>query len=306
MIKNEDPEMKCFFLGLLFLARLVFGVQPASGQKPITLGIFTDNQYCNCAVTGVRNYPASLEKLDSVVRFFNASGVDAIFHLGDIIDHDFASYDSVIPRYRKSAIPVNFVMGNHDYAVKARYKTKVLPVLGMAAPYYARAIGNWKFVVLNGDDLSFLAPQDKARRKERNALLTGMISGLRSNFLPWNGGISMVQMNWLEGELEDAQKTGMNVIVLCHFPIYPKSGYNLWNDQEVLALLKNYPCVKAYFNGHYHPGNYGMESGIHFINFHGMVNTMETAYALVTLTSDSILVHGFGREPNRRLKIKKK
>ncbi len=296
--------MNNFFSILFQLACLFFLVEPAFGQKTITIGIFTDNQYCNCPVTGVRNYPASLEKLDSVIRFFNTSDVDAIFHLGDVIDHDFANYDSVIPRYRKSAIPVNFVMGNHDYAVKASQKSKVLPMLGITDLFYTRAIGNWKFIVLNGDDLSFLAPQDKKRKQERNALLTGLISGLRNNFLPWNGGISMAQMNWFERELQEAQKTGMNVIVLCHFPVYPKSSYNLWNDLELLAILRQYPCVKAYFNGHYHPGNYGVDNGVHYINFRGMVNTVETAYALVTITSDSILIHGFGREPDRRLKIK--
>jgi hypothetical protein len=67
--------------------------------------------------------------------------------------------------------------------------------------------------------------------------------------------------------------------------------------------MTRYSCVKAYFNGHHHPGNYGFYQGIHFVNFKGMVNTPESAYALVSLTADSILIKGYGREPDRRLKI---
>ncbi|MCK9420976.1 MAG: metallophosphoesterase [Bacteroidales bacterium] len=273
------------------------------GQKTITIGIFTDNQYCNCAVTGVRNYPASLAKLDSVIRFFNNSKVDAIFHLGDMIDNNFSSYDSVIPCYRKSAIPVNFVLGNHDYAVRENQKEKILPLLGLSSGYYQKIVGNWEFIVLNGDDLSFFGPQDKIQKQEINSLLTELMSGLRKNFMPWNGGISQFQMNWFKAQLREAQQAGRNVIVICHFPVYPLSSYNLWNDRELISLLTRYSCIKAYFNGHYHPGNYGFYKGIHFVNFSGMVNTTESAYALVTLTSDSILIKGFGREPDRRLKI---
>ncbi|MEI7980239.1 MAG: metallophosphoesterase [Bacteroidota bacterium] len=276
---------------------------PALGQKSITIGIFTDNQYCNCEVVGVRNYPASLAKLDSAIRYFNRLKVDAVFHLGDMIDNDFSSYDSVMPRYRKSAIPVNFVLGNHDYAVRQDQKEKVLPMLGLATGYYTRMIGDWKLIVLNGDDLSLFGPQDKIQKQERNDLLTNLVSGLRKNFMPWNGGLSDTQMKWFETQLQEAEKGNEKVIVLCHFPVYPLSGYNLWNNREVLALLTKYSCVKAYFNGHYHSGNYGFYEGIHFVNFKGMVNTEETAFALVTLASDSILIKGFGREPDRRLKI---
>jgi manganese-dependent ADP-ribose/CDP-alcohol diphosphatase len=293
------PILFILFSGLFFIFPSSFG------QRTITLGIFTDNQYCNCEVTGVRNYPASLAKLDSVIRFFNTSKVDAIFHLGDMIDHDFSSYDSVIPRYRKSAIPVNFLLGNHDYAVREDYKEKVLPMLGLINGYYTKVIGNWEFIVLNGDDLSLLGPENKIQKQERNSLLTDLMSGLRNNFMPWNGGISQVQMDWLETKLREAQQSGRNVIVLCHFLVYPASSYNLWNNRELISLMLRYSCVKAYFNGHYHPGNYGFYKGIHFVNFRGMVNTTETAYALVNLTADSILIKGFGREPDRRLKIEK-
>jgi hypothetical protein len=72
-----------------------------------------------------------------------------------------------------------------------------------------------------------------------------------------------------------------------------------------LELIDRYPCVKAYFNGHYHAGGYTEINGIHMVNFHGMVDTRQDAFAVVTLTSDSILIRGFGREPDRKLRIRK-
>ncbi|MEI7500256.1 MAG: metallophosphoesterase [Bacteroidota bacterium] len=297
--------MKNVFFSLSISIPVMFAVLSATfGQKPITIGIFTDNQYCNCEVTGVRNYPASLAKLDSVIRFFNTLKVDAIFHLGDMIDHDFSSFDSVIPRYKKSVIPVNFVLGNHDFAVRSDLRKEVIPMLGLTTGYYTKIVGNWEFIILNGDDLSLLAPQDAAQKQERNYLLSDLMSGMRNNFMPWNGGVSQSQMNWLDTELLEAQGSGRNVIVLCHFLVYPPNSYNLWNNRQLISLLTRYSCVKAYFNGHHHPGNYGFYQGIHYVNFKGMVNTLESAYALVTLTSDSIIINGFGRETDRRLKFR--
>ncbi|MCK9218960.1 MAG: metallophosphoesterase [Bacteroidales bacterium] len=299
---TNDFEMKYTLSFLSFLlAELFFLNIHTFGQNPVTLGIFTDNQYCNCEVTGIRDYPASLAKLDSVIRFFNTSKVDAIFHLGDMIDHDFTSYDSVIPRYCKSSIPVNFVLGNHDFSVRKKLRKKILPMLGLSTGFYSKIIGNWEFIILNGDDLSLMCPQKKSQKQERDALLAELVSSMRKNFMPWNGGISQSQMNWLDQQLQEAQCKGRNVIVLCHFPVYPYNAYNLWNDRELIVLLTRYSCVKAYFNGHHHSGNYGFYKGIHFVNFKGMVNTPESAYAMITLTSDSIIIKGFGREPDRRL-----
>jgi len=36
-----------------------------------------------------------------------------------------------------------------------------------------------------------------------------------------------------------------------------------------------------------------------------MVNTRQNAFAVVTLTADSILIKGYGREPDRRFGIRK-
>jgi manganese-dependent ADP-ribose/CDP-alcohol diphosphatase len=273
-------------------------------QEPVVVGILSDCQYCDCDRSGERYYTLSLQKLDSCVADFNTRLLAAIFHLGDMIDHRFGNYDSVLPRFMKFNAPLYLVLGNHDYMIKAEYKPGLLDYLGMKEGNYRVDFGGWTFVVLNGDDLSFVAPQSKEQKKERNDIADDLYSSLKPNALFWNGGIGSVQMKWLEEQLIKAQSEGQKVIIICHFPIFSRKDHNLFNRMEVFNLINSFSCVKAYFCGHYHEGSYTEAGGIHFVNFKGMVNTTANAYATVRLTADSIIIEGAGRETSRRLGIR--
>jgi 3',5'-cyclic AMP phosphodiesterase CpdA len=272
--------------------------------KPIRIGILSDCQYCDCQAIGERNYRLSLPKLDSCIATFNLQPLDAVFHLGDMIDHDWASYDSVLPRFKKFGAPFYPVLGNHDYMIKKEFKPLLRDRLGLEEGYYTVETGDWSLIVLNGDDLSYFAPQTKTQKNERNDLVSGLYGSLRTNGMIWNGGIGSEQLKWLNDRLTAAQNNGKKVIVLCHFPLFSKKDHNLFNNKELFALLVSYPCVKAYFSGHYHKGSYQMNQGLHLVNFKGMVNTRRNAFSVVTLTSDSILIKGYGLEPDRQLEIR--
>ncbi|MCX6266511.1 MAG: metallophosphoesterase [Bacteroidetes bacterium] len=291
---------------LMLCVSLSLDMAMVSGQtcKPVRVGILTDCQYCNCASNGKRNYSLSLSKLDSCISTFNSLSLDAVFHLGDMIDHDFTSFDSVIPRFEQFRPPVHLVLGNHDYMIKRRFKPELLNRLGMKEDHYIVDIEAWRFIVLNGDDLSYFAPQNKEQKQERNEIVSDQYGQLRLNGMPWNGGIGKRQMAWLEQWLDDSEQSGMNVIVLCHFPLFTKDNHNMFNNNQLFQLISNYACVKAYFCGHYHSGSYKVKDGIHIVNFKGMVDTEINAFSMVTLTSDSILIKGYGRETERKLKLK--
>ena len=126
-----------FHCGLLFIVTCCsfFTVHGQQGEQ-LTVGILTDCQYCNCEPGDERFYRYSLHKLDSCIVYFNSQNLDAVFHLGDIIDHGFSNYDSVVPRFHKFSAPVFFVMGNHDYSVKDEEKKEVLKKLEMKDAYY--------------------------------------------------------------------------------------------------------------------------------------------------------------------------
>ncbi len=278
---------------------------PCQKQPVIRIGIFTDCQYCSCAERGIRFYALSLQKLDSCIREFNTRPLDGVFHLGDMIDHDFSSYDSILPRFRQFNAPLHLVLGNHDYMIKSRYKPGLKDYIGLSEDYYRVDFGRWAVIVLNGDDLSYFAPQSKKQRQERNALVWDLFSGLQPNGMPWNGGIGSDQMRWLENQLAMAEDEERQVIVVCHFPSFSKGNHNLFNNMELFQQLTRYRCVKAFFSGHYHAGYYHELDGIQIVNFKGMVNTKQNSFAIVTLTSDSILISGYGREPDRKLGIRK-
>jgi len=221
-----------------------------------------------------------------------------------MIDHDVSSYDSILPRFRQFKAPLYLVLGNHDYMIKKQFKPGLLDRIGMKDGYYPVDLSNWRFIILNGDDLSFFAPQDKDHKHERNYIVSDQYETLHLNGMIWNGGIGARQMSWLEKQLDEAERTHLNVIVVCHFPLFTKGSYNLFNNEEVFRLIARYTCVKAYFDGHYHSGSYRVKEGIHLVNFKGMVNTKINAFSVVTLTNDSIKIKGYGREPNRNLKIR--
>lgn len=272
----------------------------AKTKKIFSFGIIADCQYHNEEGSGVRKYSWSKEKLESCVTHFNSLDLTYIIHLGDFIDRDWESFDVVTPIYNKLLVPHHHVLGNHDFSVSDEMKEKVPIKMGMSSSYYDFEVKGWRFIVLNGNDISYHAyPKDSqeynfaAKYYDKNKI----------NSPKWNGAIGQDQMNWLNNILEESSKNGEKVILYCHFPVYPESIFNLWNANEVIEMIEQYSNVKAYINGHNHEGDYGTKNGINYLTFKGMVDTKETAYGIVTIYTDYIEVLGYGREENRILKI---
>jgi manganese-dependent ADP-ribose/CDP-alcohol diphosphatase len=294
--------MKKYLLVLVIFIGAAF--YSSTNKKVVTIGILTDIQYCDCDDKGNRNYRASLSKLEESINYFNHNKPDFIAHLGDVIDHKFSSYDSVLKRFSKSLVPVNFVLGNHEFDVNKEHRKDVSNKLGLKNSYYSKTYGDWQILFLNGDELNKLYPGNKKIRKETEEIYKSSIKKNKCNFFSFNSGISTSQLEWIKSELDKASRSGKKVIMMCHFPIYPFACHNLRTDDELLDLISKYKCVKAYFCGHNHKGGYGFKDGVHYINFRGMIESgNEPAFAFVTLTEDSIFVEGHGSEPSRILKI---
>ena len=271
-------------------------------QKKFSFGIIADCQYHNEEGSGVRKYAKSKEKLESCVTHFNSLDLTYIIHLGDFIDRGYESYDVVVPIYNKLKMPKYHVLGNHDFSVSDDMKEKVPRKMGMSSSYYDFEVKDWRFVVLDGNDISFHASTEDSKDYQfaENYYKTNKISSPK-----WNGAIGEAQKNWLISVLENASKNHERVILYCHFPIFPENIHNLWNADELVEIIENYDCVKAYINGHNHEGNFGFKKGVHYITMKGMVETKETAYGVITLTDEYIKIKGYGREGNKTLQIKK-
>lgn len=273
-------------------------------SSSISFGIIADIQYCNAPPFKNRYFKNSISKFKEVIGQFNRHNLDFVVNLGDLIDKDWRSYDGIIPFFKNLKAPVYHVLGNHDYEVDERHKPEVHTKLGVTK-YYDFTKGNWRFMVLDGNEIStFANVQDSSNYIKGEKLLEKLAQEGKVNANFWNGGIGATQLNWLKQSLIDSEEKNQNVIIFCHFPIYTEHRHNLLNDVEVLKLIGKYDCVKAWFNGHNHHGNYGMLHNIHFVNVKGMVESeFDLAYSVVQLSETSIKLEGFGTEMSARLSI---
>ena len=296
--------MKAIFALFLFLAAslLSFGVDPRPGSPLFRFGAVADCQYCE-ATSNVRKYSLSPKKLTACVEHYNKMELSFVVHLGDFIDRDFESFDKVVPIYNQLKVPHYHVLGNHDFSVADDKKALVPAKLGLKQRYYEFARKGWRFIVIDGNDVSLYAwpksdPRTKAAAEYHKSL----------NPRPptWNGALGDEQLKWIEVKLKAATKAKERVMLFCHFPVYPKNGHNLWNDKALTDLLARYPCVAAYVNGHNHAGNYGESDGTHYLTLKGMVDTEQSSYSVIEVYADRLVVKGFGREMDRDLPLPKR
>jgi manganese-dependent ADP-ribose/CDP-alcohol diphosphatase len=272
-------------------------------QKPIfTFGIIADVQYCNCEPEDTRFYKMSAVKLREAVNSFKADSVSFIVNLGDLIDHDFESYRPMLDILDSSGLQVYHLTGNHDYSVEDRYKKRLPLALPGKEGFYSFSVKNFRFIALNGNEVSTYASANKAMVKKAEEYLVALKDSGNINAIDWNGGISQKQLAWLKLQLDDATAKNESVIILCHFPVYPKNVHNLLNYKEVNSILMNYRNIIAWFNGHNHTGNYGNFNMIHFLTMRGMVETEKgNSFAIVEVYSNKIWIKGAGREKSQIL-----
>lgn len=290
-----------FTLIILFLLALqsLF----SQSKKPLfTFGVVADVQYADQENSGTRHYRLSPQKLAEAVEVFNQQKVDFVISLGDFIDKNFSSYDTLDPIVKKLKMPLRFVLGNHEFSVKEEEKDKILEKEYLKDPYYSFDKKGWRFIVLNGNDISLYANvKGSAKYQEADSLLKKLkAAGLR-NAQTWNGAMGSEQLKWLAKELAIAQKKKQKVILTSHFPLYPDGEAELLLNAKEVRLLVEGPNVFAYLNGHVHKSQYFAENGVHYVSFRGMVEMDENAFAIVSVYKDHLEIKGYGKEVSRIL-----
>jgi manganese-dependent ADP-ribose/CDP-alcohol diphosphatase len=276
---------------------------PMNQSKPLfSFGVIADVQYCDYEPEGTRFYRSSLAKLREATNSFKSDSVSFIINLGDLIDRDYASYKPVLDILDSSKLKFYHVAGNHDFSVDSRHKKK-LPVLKPSKEGYSSFVKeNFKFIFLNGNEISTYASDNKNSVKKAQDYLSSLKTENAINTMQWNGGFSQTQLLWLKKELDGAVNEDQKVFLICHFPVFPENVHNLLNYKEVLALLENYHNIIAWFNGHNHAGNYGNFNMIHFVNFKGMVETeSNNSFAIVDVYKNKLWIRGSGREKSQIL-----
>jgi len=271
-------------------------------------GVIADPQYADLEPNLTLNrYPAnSLAKLREAIDEFNRHELAFVVTLGDIIDREWKSFDAILPVYEASRHPKHFLLGNHDFAIAPEH-LKIVPTrVGMPSAYYDFSHADYRFIALDGNEISvFAPPEGDPRRDEAKALMKALENSGATNGQRWNAAIGSTQYDWLVEKLHEAKTAGEKVIVMNHYPIFPDDGHNALDSDRMLALLAEHDHVVAYFNGHNHAGNFGNVDGTYYVNFKGMVDTEDSsAYAIVSVYKDRLDITGFGRETSRTLALR--
>jgi len=292
---------------IIFLAVLSIMLFSCDKEKnnSFKIGVIADCQYCDCDIKWDRYYKKAPQRLKEAVATLNKDSLNYTIHLGDFIDKDYNSLGSILPTWKTLTSKSYHVLGNHDFEVQDSLKEKVLEKLNIKKRYYSFVEKDWRFIILDGNDLSFYGTTSKEKAHQTDSLF----NQLKDKNLPyvqkWNGALSNKQLNWIQQELDKAVQQNQKVGFYCHFPIFPVDQHNIWNREQFLSLIKPYKNVKLFFNGHNHAGAYEFVDNVHYLTFKGMVDTKNTsAFAKVKFENDTIFVEGFEREISRKLVIK--
>jgi 3',5'-cyclic AMP phosphodiesterase CpdA len=286
---------------IISLSIITFGLSSCSQTEPVLkIGLVADPQYADKTTAGYRYYRESLWKLEEAIDTFNYNHVDFVQNLGDIIDVEWGSYDSIIPVYQNLSPDIKnyHLLGNHDFAIDSLHLGNLLEILSMPNYYYSYVKKSWRFIVLDATDYSYYA---NLLHKHDTALINAYYNNIKGqpNLKPYNGALGKEQQDWLKKELESAESLGQKVIVFSHMPVQPlNTSENLWNDYEIIGIIENSSSVKAFINGHRHSGNYVFENGIHYITLFGMVETMINSFGILEIYNDSLVLKGYGKQKN--------
>jgi arylsulfatase A-like enzyme len=273
-------------------------------RQPLRFGAIADCQFANIPARGSRHYKLAREKLSAAVKQLNGHPLDFVIHLGDFIDRDWNSFNVVGPIFDSLKAPGYHLLGNHDYSVNDDKKGAVVDKLGMPARYYDFTLKGWRFIVLDGNELSLYAHPKGSKEQSASIAFRKKLK----NPPDYCGGMGQAQIKWMVSRIEMARDAGQRVILFNHFPVFPAGrSHNLWNDTELLEALKPFRgTVAAWINGHNHAGAHAERDGIHYLTLRGMLDTKQNAYAVISAGENVLKIDGFDREPDRILKLEKR
>ncbi|CAM9660732.1 unnamed protein product, partial [Phaeothamnion confervicola] len=238
-------------------------------------------------------------------------GVQFVLQLGDAVDASNAPVgmtEWALDQLRaqlSNKLSVWSVVGNHDLAnwQKQRWAEEMPRGSVAAGPaetvlarsFFSFSHGGFRFVGLDAFDeddnaieattsSSSTASADAAAAAvASNAAAAAAAAAASSALNPQClGAIGARQLEWLEGEIEEAADEGQRVIVFSHLPILPRSAANcvLRHSAEVLDILHGDGAngggvVALVVSGaHRHAGWYTADShGLHHLAVNGLVGS---------------------------------
>ena len=278
----------------------------ASRKAPLAIGLVADVQYADIEPTKTRFYRQSIAKLTEAVEWFNALDLTWCVSLGDLIDRNWESFDTVLKPIGASRHNFHHLLGNHDFGVPDELKAKVPERLGLKRRYYSVAEEGFQFVMLDTSDVSpYAHPAGSPERRAADLEWNRIKATGAPNAQSWNGAVGEPQLKWFADTCREAARKGRKVIVFSHHQVFPPDAHCEWNASALLKVVEENANVVAWINGHNHAGAFGPHAGVPFITLQGMVETKDTnAFAELRLHPDRLELVGHGRVPSRELTLR--
>lgn len=276
-----------------------------SEEALFRFGVIADCQYADAPddITDAmeRYYRASLLRLSEAVAELNRHDLAFTVHLGDLVDRDPSHASAPLGVLQGSRAPVSHLLGNHDFLSPSGTPVPVeqlCEAYGMPAPWYAFEHAGWRFVMLNGNQVSLEAcGEGDPLRAEAERRLAELTEQGAANAHYYNGGLADDQHAWLMGQLDVAAEAGHRAVVMIHHPLDDRLEASLWGGDALAAEIAAHPAAAAVLTGHHHAGNLRTVDGLPVLTMQGMVETPRTAYAIVAVCGDRLEVTGYGRQP---------
>lgn len=274
-----------------------------------SFGVMADCQYADAdsidvSVQGTdlyihNHYRESPDKLRRAIETFNQHELEFIVHLGDFIDRGLDDAQALLPITAAAKAPLWHVLGNHDFLNNEGKITDILACFGMLGKYYAKEIQEYRFIVLDTNDLGIIEyPEGTTQWQDGKTLLEALQKSHALNAYPWNGGIGAAQLAWLHEQLAEASARQQKVILFSHHPVFPPNVHDALNKEVILEAIDASSAVVLYMNGHNHLGNYGQRGEVPYLTVNGMLEGDDNSFGIVNVYDDHIELKGFGRLPN--------
>lgn len=288
--------MKCMKIICFFLVLFLPLKGNAQDTAIFSFGLIADVQYADADTWGKRDYRGSLKRLETALALLNDHDLAFTVHAGDLIDRNYESFQLPLGIFRASKARVHYVIGNHEFSVADSVKDRVRKRLNNERGYYAFTRDNFQFILLDAMDVSVHSAVEGTRDyRKALAMQAGLKNRNANNAHDYNGGFSKQQLRWLKNRLRRGERAGHRTLLFSHLPLLAENGLQLWNNREVLALLRSFPSVVAFISGHHHDGGYVRQNNVHHLTLKGLVEAQsDTACGVAEVYSDRLVIRGFG------------
>ena len=256
--------------------------------------------------TKVRRYRQSLQIFKTAVKSWTKHKKDLKFSvlLGDMLDGQTQSTNTQVKCLKdikdiihQAPFPMHYCFGNHDFYAFNR-SSILKQFIPNSIQYASSTVGGpctteklyydfsphpgYRCIVMDSYDVSLIGASsvetmalaneliklNNPNDVSRNGQWFNNLPFEKYRWVPYNGGVSKLQLNWLENILSYSKKQSEKVFIFCHQPIYApdKPQSLIWNAEEILQLLHSSGNVHMWMAGHDHEGQYSIDRhGIHHV-----------------------------------------